>query len=263
MRGPCSAATRTRRRPATPGRTSQRLAIRRARHYLWTMRRRRVWLTHLERYRPRAPRSCAATCSHGPDAVPACPVTGTRRRAVREVRGTAHLPAGVHPPGHPARDGRRVPVPGPGPQSTRSPSPPELADGPRPPAHDLAAGRRRPGRGGHRDLGQTLAGRAAIEMDRGARPPSPRTAKATGRSRLGRVELLIRQQGRLRAGTSRCSVNGLLHLVGMVGAGKSTLRDILTYWYVTQDRAHSGGSPSWSATWQRPSRSSTPSPGSG
>ena len=35
-------------RPCPDGRAA--LAIRRARHYLWTMRRRRVWLTHLERY---------------------------------------------------------------------------------------------------------------------------------------------------------------------------------------------------------------------
>ena len=43
------------------------------------------------------------------------PVTGTSRRAVREVRGPAHIPAGVHPPAHPAGHGGTVPVPGPGP----------------------------------------------------------------------------------------------------------------------------------------------------
>ena len=53
-------------------------------------------------------------------------------------------------------------------------------------------------------------------------------------NRLKRVELLVAQPDGF-AKDMPLGIDGLLHLVGMVGAGKSTLRDILTYWYVTKD----------------------------
>ena len=46
-----------------------RLAIRRARHYLWPMRRRRVWLSLLDQY-ARVPEELRGYLLDGPDAVP-------------------------------------------------------------------------------------------------------------------------------------------------------------------------------------------------
>ncbi|WP_017535657.1 pPIWI_RE_Z domain-containing protein [Nocardiopsis alba] len=57
-------------------------------------------------------------------------------------------------------------------------------------------------------------------------------------ARLKRVELLLRDEteGRFREQGEQdiFTIEGLCHLVGMVGAGKSTLRDILTFWAVTE-----------------------------
>jgi len=47
--------------------------------------------------------------------------------------------------------------------------------------------------------------------------------------RLSRVSLFVREDGGLREGAP-LSIAGLLHLAGMVGAGKSTLRDVLAFW---------------------------------
>ena len=78
----------------------------------------------------------------------------------------------------------------------------------------------------------------------------PETGRSHWADRLGRVELLVRQEDGFAPGAP-LEVSGLLHMVGMVGAGKSTLRDILAYWYVTSGHLHRGGSPSWWATWRR------------
>ena len=90
----------------------------------------------------------------------------------------------------------------------------------------------------------------------------PASGRGDWAARLDRVELLVRQDNDFTPGVP-LEVGGLFHLVGMVGAGKSTPLEILTYRQVTKARSSAGGSPSWSATWPRPSRSSTPSPASG
>src|SRR5690606_37437410 len=53
--------------------------------------------------------------------------------------------------------------------------------------------------------------------------------------RLGRVKLLIRDdtQGEF-VPSEQLRVDRLMNLVGMVGAGKSTLRDILAFWAATE-----------------------------
>ncbi|MGW3054435.1 pPIWI_RE_Z domain-containing protein [Streptomyces goshikiensis] len=76
--------------------------------------------------------------------------------------------------------------------------------------------------------------KAALAMDaiEALAPDGPRSGWAR---RLRRVRLLVRddelgrfvEQGRLR-------IDRLLHMVGMVGAGKSTIRDILTFHVVSQ-----------------------------
>ena len=65
----------------------------------------------------------------------------------------------------------------------------------------------------------------------------PEASRSQWADRLARVELLVRQQDGFAPGAS-LEVSGLLHMVGMVGAGKSTLRDILTYWYVASGQPH-------------------------
>ena len=75
-------------------------------------------------------------------------------------------------------------------------------------------------------MGKTYRAQRSRWTERGI--PSP-AQQGDWANRLGRVKLLIRQQGGFEENLP-LSINGLLHLVGMVGAGKSTLRDILTYW---------------------------------
>ena len=207
-----------------------RLAIRRARHYLWTMRRRRVWLTHLERYLtlppelrgyllagldevpvPRSPARAAGRFEKFEDLLTS-PPEFTRRHIPLATAGQYLFPV---------RD-RRYSV-------TFSPA---LADGPRPSAHDLAASRRRPGRGSPRDVGRPTGRSDRDGSERGL--PSPRTAGRLGKPAAAGSSC---SSGSKTASSEDVplSINGLLHLVGMVGAGKSTLRDILTYWYVTRD----------------------------
>jgi hypothetical protein len=53
--------------------------------------------------------------------------------------------------------------------------------------------------------------------------------------RLERVELhLLTSSGEARTGETMLRLDGLMHLVGMVGAGKSTLRDVLAVWAAGQ-----------------------------
>ena len=148
------------------------------------------------------------------------------------------IPAGVHPPAHPAGDGGAVPVPG--------PRPPPLG-------HLQPGARRRPagsprmtwhaGAGGRGEAitvtWADLQAAAARDGRERGRPPR-RTAGRLGEpAQPGQA---ARPAGRrLRGRACRSRIAGLLHLVGMVGAGKSTLRDILTYWCVTKDTGAIGG----------------------
>jgi hypothetical protein len=102
----------------------------------------------------------------------------------------------------------------------------DLASSPPAPAYDLAAvpaGAGKPVVASWPELDK-----AAHEMDdlEAARPERERGDWA---SRLGRVKLFVRRGDEFQEGVP-LSIAGTLHLVGMVGAGKSTLRDILTYW---------------------------------
>ncbi|MGE7434786.1 pPIWI_RE_Z domain-containing protein [Kitasatospora sp. NPDC001175] len=55
--------------------------------------------------------------------------------------------------------------------------------------------------------------------------------------RLDRVELFIQEQqlGKFTRERQTLTIDRMLHLIGMVGAGKSTLRDILTAWAARRD----------------------------
>ena len=228
----------------------ERLEIRRARHYLWTMRRRRVWLSLLEQY-ARIPEELRGYLLDGPDAVP---VPRSPARAAARFERFGELLSS--PPEFARRD---IPLAKAGehwfPVRDRNLAvtiPPELAGGPPAPAHDLAAGA--PAQGEPAPATWDQLQEAALAMDEAEEQADlPETSRSHWADRLGRVELLVRQQDGFAPGAP-LEVSGLLHMVGMVGAGKSTLRDILAYRYVTSGQLTSGGSPSWWATWRRRSR---------
>jgi hypothetical protein len=210
------------------------LAIRRARHYLWTMRRRRVWLSLLEQY-ARVPEELRGYLLDGPDAVP---VDRSPARAAARFGKFEELLSS--PPEFARRD---IPLAKAGeywfPVRDRNLSvtiPPELVGGPPAPAHDLAAGAAAQGEPAPVTWDQLQeAARAMDEAEDEAEIPE--ASRSQWADRLARVELLVRQQDGFAPGAS-LEVSGLLHMVGMVGAGKSTLRDILTYCYVASGKPH-------------------------
>lgn len=205
----------------------EQLAIRRARHYLWPMRRRRVWLTSLQRYltvppelrgylldsaekepRRRSPSRAAARFDTFEELL-TTPPSFTQR----------HTPlAGAGEYVFPVRD--RL-------FSVTFPS--ALAAGPKPPVHDMETGAT--GRGEKLTVTWAQLETAAQTMDT-KEEKLPDGQQGDWANRLRRVELLIQNPDGFEKNLP-LEINGLLHLVGMVGAGKSTLRDILTYWYVS------------------------------
>ena len=212
----------------------ERLAIRRARHYLWTMRRRRVWLSLLEQY-ARVPEELRGYLLAGPDAIP---VDRSPARAAARFGKFEELLSS--PPEFARRD---IPLAKAGeywfPVRDRNLSvtiPPELVGGPPAPAHDLAAGA--PAQGDPASVTWDQLQEAARAMDKAEEQTEiPEASRSQWADRLAHVELLVRQQDGFAPGAP-LEVSGLLHMVGMVGAGKSTLRDILTYWYVTSGQPH-------------------------
>jgi len=211
----------------------ERLAIRRARHYLWTMRRRRVWLSLLDQY-ARVPEELRGYLLDNPDAVP---VDRAPARAAARFGKFEELLSS--PPEFARRD---IPLAKAGeywfPVRDRNLSvtiPPELGGGPPAPTHDLAAGAAAQGQSAPVTWNQLQE--AAQAMDEAEEQAGILEAsRSQWADRLERVELLVRQQDGFAPGAP-LDVSGLVHMVGMVGAGKSTLRDILTYHYVT------GGQP--------------------
>lgn len=211
-----------------------RLAIRRGRHYLWTMRRRRVWLSLLDQY-ARVPEELRGYLLDGPDAVPV--LRSPARAAARFAKFEELLSS---PPEFARRDIKLATA---GeywfPVRDRNLSvtiPPELADGPSAPAHDLAAGA--PTQGEPTPVTWDQLQDAAQAMDDAEGQANiPEASRSHWADRLARVELLVRQQDGFAPG-AHLDVSGLVHMVGMVGAGKSTLRDILTYHYVTIGQHH-------------------------
>ena len=154
------------------------------------MRRRRIWLSRLDQY-ARVPEELRGYLLDGPDAVPV-PRSPARAARGSSSSGTALLPAGVRPPGHPAREGRRVLVPGPGPQSRGH--------------HPAGARRRTPGAGcttwppgrprraSRTPVTWDQLQEAARAMDEAESTPVPERAASQWAYRLTRVELLVRQQ---------------------------------------------------------------------
>jgi len=206
----------------------QRLRIRRARHYLWPMRRRRVWLTHLESYLRVLPELRGYDLESADD-VPA------RRSPARAAGRFDTFGELLDSPPEFAR--RRLPLAMAGEYRFRVRDrnisvtfDAALAAGPPAPAHDLAD--QPAGRGVPIAVTWAELEDAAREMD-GIEAGRPSRTRGDWANRLSRVKLFIRQEDGFADGIPLAIV-GMLHLVGMVGAGKSTLRDILAYWCSTK-----------------------------
>ncbi|MFD7844797.1 hypothetical protein ACFV4K_17900 [Nocardia sp. NPDC059764] len=201
-----------------------RRRIGRARHYLWDLRRRHEWLQHLARY------LTVPVDLRGfdfPD-VDSPPVRLVVSRATDRFEEFERLLDSA-----PDFATHKVAVAEPGEydflvrDSWQSVTFPKklIQSCPETPAHQLD--RAAIGEGGPVDVTWEQLRQAAQEMDEAE--PSDRDRNWL--ARLDRVRLLTRntELGRFSRSES-LHIDRLLNLVGMVGAGKSTLRDILAYW---------------------------------
>ncbi|MEU1287006.1 signal recognition particle [Kitasatospora sp. NPDC005856] len=211
----------------------QRLRLLRARHRLWDLRRRTTWLEALTSYLE-VPQQLRGYDLDAPDSVPRRrePTRSSQRFEVfEEVLSQA-----------PDFSTRTTPIADPGEYTFRVDDrmhsvvlTDDLLTGVRPLAHDLDT--LPSGRGAPIEVNWTDLAKAADAMD-AAEVTTTGGAPNRWRDRLERVRLLVRdeelgrftEQGQLR-------IDRLLHLVGMVGAGKSTVRDILTYHVVNGEPA--------------------------
>ncbi len=202
------------------------LRIQRVRHYLWDMRRRREWHLAVETYMT-VPEQLRGYDLKSVDSRP------ERRNPARAAdRFDVYEDLLTSPPPF---DQQALPVAGPGEYQFQVRDrrysvtfTDDLIDGPPPRPHDLDA--LPPGRGAPVTVTWTELEHAAAEMDqiesRDSLPKLNLWAK-----RLARVKLLIRDEQREEfTPSATLRIDHLLNLVGMVGAGKSTLRDILAFW---------------------------------
>ncbi|MFI0774663.1 signal recognition particle [Streptomyces sp. NPDC021212] len=208
----------------------QRLRILRARHHLWDLRRRRAWIESLTDYLS-VPQQLRGYDLDGPDSQPRRrePARAAKRFRVFEELLTS-APAFATQPIPLAEEGEhtfRVQ------DRTHSVEFTEhLLTDTLPRSHALEAlpaGLGEPVEVTWEELEKSAEGMDTLEAA-SAEGPNGDWAR-----RLRRVKLLVRddelgrftEQGRIR-------IDRLLHMVGMVGAGKSTIRDILTFHVVTQ-----------------------------
>ncbi|MEV6974114.1 signal recognition particle [Kitasatospora sp. NPDC093806] len=207
----------------------QRLRVLRARHRLWDLRRRTAWVESLTSYLA-VPQELRGFDLDGPESVPRrrMPARAAQRFEVfEEILGLA-----------PEYATRSTPLAEPGEYTFRVDDrmhsvvfPKDLLTDVRPRPHAL--GTLPSGRGAPIGIDWADLVKAAEAMD-AAEAAAPGEAPSDWSGRLERVRLLIRDEelGRFVEGR-RLRIGQLLHLVGMVGAGKSTLRDILTYHVVS------------------------------
>lgn len=206
------------------------LRVMRGRHYLWDMRRRREWIRAVEAYRA-VPEELRGYTLADVDSVPVPrqPSRAANRFKLYETLLTTP-PAFARQP---------LPLAGPGEYEfyvrDRRYSvtfPPELLAGiPAPVGHDLTV---LPlGAGAPVEVTWVQLEEAAVKMD-AIEQNLPGKPNEWVR-RLGRVKLLLRDDSRREfAESDLLRVDRLMNLVGMVGAGKSTLRDILAFWAATE-----------------------------
>jgi len=208
---------------------AQRLMIRRARHYLWDVRRRREWRRLVHAYM-NAPQECRGYDLDSIDATP------TRRQPAHAADRFEHYERLLS--SAPAFERKPLPIAGTG--AYRFPArdrhhaivfTDDLITDEAPRGHDLSAPL--PGRGRPITTTWSQLRDAALAMD-SIELADPDLKNNCWVERFDRVKLLIRDEvaGKfIEGGTLR--IDALLHMVGMVGAGKSTLRDVLAYWAAT------------------------------
>ncbi|MFD0885057.1 signal recognition particle, partial [Streptosporangium algeriense] len=195
-----------------------------ARHLLWPLRRRRMWLQCLEAYReiPDRLRGYRLRSVNSP-ALPVNPIVMVDRFVVYDD-ALDGLPGFVR---------RELPLADPGPArfvERRRTTSVTLPEAPRPtpaPGHDLTG----PVVSADRPLRVPLAGLAetARWMDETERSYDLR--QGGWERRLSELELDVRTPDGLGfAHAEALELDGLLHLVGMVGAGKSTLMSLIAVW---------------------------------
>jgi hypothetical protein len=204
---------------------AQRLMVRRARHYLWPLRRRRVWHNQLRDYQA-VPQDLRGYDLKDTDAVP------ERRAPSPASERFTQYDALLNTP--PAYERKPLPIAQAGEywflvrDRRYSVVFTEELIQPAPDRHDLALCPENNGEPVTVSL--TELAEAATEMD-AIEGANPHVVPNHWAQRLARVELLVRRDdGQEFTSGQALTVDRLLHLVGMVGAGKSTLRDILAYW---------------------------------
>ena len=206
-------------------RTSRdQLALAAARHLLWPMRRRRLWQQSLESYQrlPEELRGYRVPSENGPARRVAHPVAVHRFDVYDEALGRipkfATNPLAYAEEGtHRFKEQRRY---------SSVTIPPEFVFAPAP-GHDLAAPR--PAPGGIIDVPLAELDDTARWMDAEAQHRGKQSGQ--WRDRLSRLELDVRTaDGRDFEEAESLPLDGLTHLVGMVGAGKSTLMTLLAVW---------------------------------
>lgn len=209
---------------------AQRLRIQRARHYLWDMRRRREWQLALDSYQ-QVPQRLRGYDIDDPDTPP------QRKSPARAAdRFTRYEDLLSSPP---AWERKSLPIAGEGEYqfqvrdrrySVRLPV--DLLPSPDVRRHDLDA---LPPRGGapiEVTWPELEAATRSMDLIEAAAPDGGKANQ--WEKRLARVKLLVRNNTESRFDeSSTLRIDGLLNLVGMVGAGKSTLRDILAFWAAT------------------------------
>ncbi|SDT42594.1 hypothetical protein SAMN05216371_2253 [Streptomyces sp. TLI_053] len=196
-----------------------------ARHLLWTLRRRRVWHQTLETYLalPERVRAYRVPQAGGP-ARPLTPTVASGRLAVYDT-ALAALPVfdrrelKLAPVGRSTFLDRRRPA--------SVTFPPDLRPGSSR-GHDLAAARSGSGapiRLSRADLADTARWMDATELAADVEKPGHWAR------RLAELRLAPRTaDGLAFADSDELRLDGMLHLVGMVGAGKSTLMSLVAVW---------------------------------
>lgn len=206
------------------------LRVTRGRHYLWDMRRRREWVRAVEAYLEVPEELRGYTLAGIVDVpIPRLPSRAATRFAVYETLLTtppnfARQPLQLAGPGEYefyVRDRRHSVT-----------FPPGLLAGiPAPVGHDLAVPPL--GSGAAVEVTWHQLEEAAAKMD--AVEQSTPGKPSEWVRRLRRVKLLVRDDAHGEfAESDLLRINRLMNLVGMVGAGKSTLRDILAFWAATE-----------------------------
>lgn len=204
-------------------------ALAAARHLLWTMRRRRTWLQSLETYRLFPERLRAYEVPLGEPPVP-LPLTVVANRLDVYDKALAALPPFIGDKLRLAPPGRSVFIEQRRPASVTIPR--ELCFA-RTPGHDLAAGR--PEGGSVLTISRDELIATAQWMDqkeKEAEVPRP----GNWEDRLSELRLAPRSadgKGFIEQGELR--LNGLTHMAGMVGSGKSTLMTLVAVWAARQD----------------------------